>query len=85
MKIHVRYAGLARNKVGKSAETLEIGPGSTLRDLMAVLETVFGETIANPERYIVVHNHQGCPRQKWPDHHLQEGDEVLLISNIAGG
>lgn len=85
MDIYVRYAGLARNKVGKSAETLKIGPGSTLRDLMTVLETAYGEAIGNPERYIVVHNHKGCLRQEWPDRLLQEGDEVLLISNIAGG
>jgi len=85
MQIKVRYAGLARNKAGKSAEILEIGPGSTLRDLMAVLEAAYGEAIGNPDRYIVVHNHKGCLRQEWPDRRLREGDEVLLISNIAGG
>lgn len=85
MIIQVRYAGLARNKTGKNLEELDVRPGSTLHDLIAMLGDIYGHNFDNPELYIVVHNQQGYARKEWSGRCLREGDGVLLISNISGG
>lgn len=30
-------------------------------------------------------NHQILPRSRWEEHHLEEGDHLLLFQVIAGG
>lgn len=85
MLIRVRYVGLTRNKTGKKLEELEMIPGSTLRDLMAMLAETYGEALKDPEQYIVVHNQKGYNQKDWQSGLLRENDDVLLISNIAGG
>jgi len=85
MLIRVQYMGLARNRTGKNQENLEMLPGSSLGDLMAVLAETYGEDLKDTEQYIVVHNQKGYSEKDWPRRLLRGDDDVLLISNIAGG
>lgn len=85
MTIQMRYAGLARNETGKRLESLQLKTGSNIYDLMGILEDRYGKNIGDPGEFIVVHNNRGCPPRRWRECFLQDGDAVLIISNISGG
>lgn len=83
--IQVKYAGLARDKTFKSSEMLKVREQTTLNELVNDLTTTYKESFNNTDRYIVVLNHHGCAYQEWEQQILEDGDSILIISNISGG
>lgn len=81
MQIQVLYFAVFRERLGTSAETLELEPPATIADAIAALETRHPAVAALRGHYRVAHN-QDFADVSTP---LVEGDELALIPPVAGG
>jgi molybdopterin converting factor small subunit len=91
MKIKVGYSGLARAAAGRGAEEIELPAGADVRALIAEVAKRYG----SPMQPLLATTDKGAPavlafvgeRQvSWESPALlKDGDEVMLLSPIAGG
>jgi molybdopterin converting factor small subunit len=91
MKIKVAYSGLARAAAGRGAEEFELPPAADLRTLLAEVARRHGLAI----QPLLENGPTGAPPilafvgEQQVDWHspapLKDGDEVMLLSPIAGG
>jgi molybdopterin synthase catalytic subunit len=81
MKIQVRYFAVVRERLGRDEETLEVAPGASVGDALALLAERHG-VLAPLRKYLqVAVNQETVPA----DHALADGDELALIPPVAGG
>ncbi len=91
MKIKVGYSGLARAAAGRGADEIELPAAADMRMLLAEVARRYGA----PMQPLLATTDKGVPavlafvgeRQvSWESPVvLKEGDEVMLLSPIAGG
>lgn len=81
MQIQVLYFAVFRERLGTSAETLELSPPATVADAVAALEARHPAVAALRGHYRVARN-QAFASTSEP---LDEGDELALIPPVAGG
>lgn len=94
MNIHVLYRGQIKAKTGCNNEILAIEQGETMNTLMRHLRHKYGNTVekmlyddsGNFRQMIMVvlNGSQVLGEEDW-DNELKEGDEIMLMSPIAGG
>jgi sulfur carrier protein ThiS len=77
VRVKVTFSGILPSLLNKPASTLavEAAPGSTLADVMRLLDVPDGATMA----YAV------NGRVRPPEFEPQDGDEITAIPSIAGG
>jgi sulfur carrier protein ThiS len=75
--LRVKFSGVLPSvlNVSSAEMTVEATPGSTLRDVLRLLDV--------PEGTVMVYAVNG--RIRPPDYQPQDGDEITAISSIAGG
>jgi molybdopterin converting factor subunit 1 len=81
MRVLVRYFAAAREAAGRESETVEVGEGQTVKDLLALLGARHpGLAAALPTLRCAVDRHFADPEAP-----LAEGAEVALIPPVGGG
>ena len=92
MRIAITYMAQMKAAAGTSSETVELGDGSTLGDLTAHLAAAHGHEFSR-----LLLTGEGVPRDtilifagdehiEWdPARPLRDGEEVTILSPIAGG
>jgi len=91
MRVNVRYLGLARSKLGKQEDEVELREGALLSELLDRLRGMYGEPMRrildaggesalDPSSVVTVNglSHVGNPR-------LSDGDQVAIMTLISGG
>ena len=81
MKIKVLLFGLLKDIAGRSSETLELGDGAVVRDVLAY----YSQTIPRFEALIPGLAISVAEEYARPDRALREGDEVGLLPPVSGG
>lgn len=81
MQIQVLYFAVFRERLGTSAETLELEAPATIADAIAALEARHPAVAALRGHYRVAHNQDFASASNV----LAEGDELALIPPVAGG
>ncbi len=84
MTITVEYHAQARTAIGSAKETIEIGSGATLSQLLDRLTGTHGEAIGSVLQSSLIFLGD---RQVRPDSQqkLRNGDILTLVSPISGG
>lgn len=91
MRVKVRYLGLARSRLGKREDEVELREGASLSELLGKLTEMYGEllrglfdmekeSIVDPSFVITVNS-----VSRTGDTRLKEGDRVALMTLISGG
>jgi molybdopterin converting factor small subunit len=92
MKITIRYFGQLRNFTKMASESREFAEGRTLnealQDVAKDYDEGFGRIVFDEEGMVrrslmVVHNETPVNRHEMPE--LADGDEISLLTAIAGG
>jgi molybdopterin converting factor small subunit len=91
MKLTISYSGMARAVARTASETFDLPAATTLPDLLAQIAKRHGERMA----HLVTPDDQGVPpvlifvgdeQVTWPSApSLKDGDQIMLLSPIAGG
>lgn len=92
MQVNVRFAGIFRHHAGVREKTVELPEGARVGDLLLALGREFGPRLpanmwdADAERFhpLIKASRKGTPFMEEGDE-LREGEEVFLISRMAGG
>lgn len=94
MEVELRYYAMVRDAAGKRAETLSLPEGSTVRDLITRLVSLYGEKLRgyvydDEERildYLMFSvNEQDIRSLDGYETVLRDGDRVLVMPPIGGG
>ena len=84
MKITVTYMAQARDAAGTTSESVELGDGATVKDLVVAVTGKHGESLEkimdHPSVILVVGDEQ-VPS----DRTLRDGDSITVLSPISGG
>ena len=83
MIVRVRYLAQLRNAAGRTTENVEVEEGSTVTTLIAYLGQVRPElqsVLRSPTLLVFVGDEQARA-----GHLLRPGDEIILMTPIAGG
>ena len=84
MKITVTYMAQARDAAGTTSESVELGDGATVKELVAAVTGKHGESLEkimdHPSVILVVGDEQ-VP----VDRVLLDGDAITVLSPISGG
>ena len=84
MKITVTYSAQARDAAGTTSETVELGAGATVKELVAAVTGKHGESLEkimdHPSIILVVGDEQVAG-----DRALRDGESVTVLSPISGG
>ncbi|MGI9950771.1 MoaD/ThiS family protein [Moorellaceae bacterium AZ2] len=84
-KIHLRFAGDSRAKFGKVVEELEIEPGSTIRQIVKLLD---GPAVEGPGGRLpvaVIVNGRSIYTLDGLETVVKDGDTVVFVPYLAGG
>jgi molybdopterin converting factor small subunit len=92
MQVKVRFAGLFRHYTGVRDKAVELPEGAAVSDLFLVLGREFGTRLpanmwdTEAERFhpLIKASRKGSPFMEEGDE-LRDGDEIFLISRMAGG
>lgn len=82
MRVTVLYFAVFRERLGRDAETVELGDGATADALIAALEARHEAVRALRGRYRIAVNQEMIADTAAP---LHDGDEIALIPPVAGG
>jgi|YNPBryantNP2012_1023418.scaffolds.fasta_scaffold14636_2 molybdopterin converting factor small subunit len=92
MRVRVLYTGLLRRYIGEKDGELELPEGSTVRDLLEAVAQTHRDRF--PSEYLrgggrslletVRASRRGGTACE-PDQPLEDGEEILLLSRLAGG
>jgi len=94
LEVELRYYAMVRDAAGKRAETLSLPEGSTVRDLITRLVSLYGEKLRgyvydDEERildYLMFSvNEQDIRSLDGYETVLRDGDRVLVMPPIGGG
>ena len=92
MQIHIKYFAQIKSKAGKSSEVLELESGATLQRCIEKLskdndhginDILFDESGVYLDAVILVINGQQTRYTENPK--MNDGDELMIMSPIAGG
>lgn len=92
MKIHIKYFAQVKKEAGKGSETLEFEAGIDLQKCIKILsakhtksfnEMLYDESGAYRDSVILIINNDQVRYAENPE--LNEGDELMIMSPIAGG
>jgi len=92
VRVKVFYTGLLRRYIGEKEGELELPEGSTVRDLLDAVaaahrdrfpQSYFAEGRQAFQEMVRASRRGGVPCE--PDGKLEEGEEILLLSRLAGG
>ncbi len=82
MRVRVLYFGVLKDVTGRELEELELADGSTVEELLRILEgTVASPGMAVWRSLAVAVNREYAPAAVV----LREGDEVALLPPVSGG
>jgi molybdopterin converting factor small subunit len=92
MRVKVRFTGMIRHYVGMKERDYELPEGSTAGDLLRLLGRDYGRRMpaqmwdGERERFhpLVIAMRKGEPLAGG-DGPLRDGDEIFLLSRLAGG
>lgn len=92
MRVKVRFTGMIRHYVGEKERDYDLPEGSTAGDLLLLLGREYGSRMPahmwNRERErfhpLVIAMRKGEPLHG-EDGPLRDGDEIFLLSRLAGG
>ena len=81
MRVRVLYFGIVRERIGLREESVELGAGSTVAELAAILSAKHGNLAAGVSALKLAVN------LEYVDSHaeLHDGDEVAVIPPVSGG
>jgi molybdopterin converting factor subunit 1 len=81
MQVRVLFFGMLKELVGKSSDLLELGEGSSVRDLLMHYNAALpGLKTTLPSLAIAVNQQYAGPATR-----LKQGDEVALLPPVSGG
>lgn len=92
MQIHIKYFAQIKSKAGKSSEVLELETGTTLQNCIEKLskinnkqinDVLYDESGVYRDAVILVINSQQTRFAENPK--MNDGDELMIMSPIAGG
>ena len=92
MQIHIKYFAQIKSKAGKSSEIIELENEATLQDCIEKLskdndhginDILFDESGVYRDAVILVINSQQTRYAENPK--MNDGDELMIMSPIAGG
>jgi molybdopterin converting factor subunit 1 len=81
MKVKVKFFAILRERVGAGEIAKDIGEGSTVADLWAMLKKEYPNLAPVDTRLLYAVNQNYVK----PDHALKNGDEVVFIPPVSGG
>jgi molybdopterin converting factor small subunit len=92
MRIQVRFTGIVRHHVGVKERDYELPEGSRVADLLLLIGREFAERLpenmwdAREERFhpLIKAGRKGTPFAD-EDDELRDGDEIFILSRMAGG
>ncbi|MDI6873022.1 MoaD/ThiS family protein [Candidatus Solincola sp.] len=92
MRVRVRFTGLIRHHLGDKEKEFELPEGSRLGDLLKMVGREYASRMpaqmwdAENERFhpLIVAMRKGEP-SSGADTPLRDGDEIFLLSRMAGG
>jgi molybdopterin converting factor small subunit len=92
MRVKVRLTGIIRHYAGVKEEDFELPDGAKVADLMLLIGRQFGSRLpenmwdANEEVFhpLIKATRRGSPIAE-EDEGLNDGDEIYIISRMAGG
>lgn len=92
MRIQVRFTGILRHHAGVKEEEFELPDGAKVADLMLRIGRQFGPRLpenmwdADEEVFhpLIKATRRGAPIAE-DDEGLNDGDEIFIISRMAGG
>ena len=92
MKIRINYTAMLKAATGISGESIDIRPGSTLRECLLQLRSLHGQSLGpllltdsdelQPAVILCIGEEQVPLNHPHP---LQDGDELTILSAISGG
>ena len=92
MQVKVRFAGLTRHYIGEKEKVYELPEGASVGDLLASIGRDYGSRLprqmwdGKKERF---HHSIRAARRGSPlaedDEVLEQGEEIYIISRMAGG
>ena len=92
MQIHIKYFAQIKSKAGKPSEVLELESGATLQGCIKKLskendhginDILYDESGVYRDAVILVINNQQTRYAENPK--MNDGDELMIMSPIAGG
>jgi MoaE-MoaD fusion protein len=81
MRVHVLFFGILKEMAGRSADDIDLGPGASVRDVVAYYEPRIPHWTRSAAAIAMAVNQ----RYAGPETELQEGDEVALLPPVSGG
>ena len=81
MRVQVLFFGVLKDIVGKPSETIELPEGSTVRDMLAHIESRTPRLKESCSSLALAVNRQYAE----PDAKLNPGDEIALLPPVSGG
>jgi len=81
MKVKVKLFAILRERAGAGEVIKEIGEGSTVADLWAMLKKEYANLAPVETRLLYAVNQNYVK----PDYALKDGDEVVFIPPVSGG
>ena len=81
MKLHLRYFGIVRERLGRREEILDAAAGTTVGELLDSLARTHDIFALGAGSLRVAVNRDYVEK----DHRLSDGDEVAVIPPVAGG
>lgn len=92
MRVKVRFTGIVRHHIGEKEREYELPEGSNFGDLLLLVGREFAARLpagmwdAEGERFhpLIKAGRKGVPFAE-EDEELRDGDEVFILSRMAGG
>ena len=92
MRVKVRFTGIVRHYTGVKEKNYELPEGSRVADLLLLIGREFAQQLpanmwdANEERFhpLIKAGRKGTPFAD-SDEELRDGDEIFILSRMAGG
>jgi molybdopterin converting factor small subunit len=89
MSVQVLLFGKPRELAGASEESIVLGEGASLADLVRVLCARHGPLLAQelafPEKFMIMVNGQHCGSLDGMETRLKSGDSVAILPAVIGG
>jgi len=81
LKVNLLYFSSIKDTLGKSREEIELPEGSTISDLVEILENKYPQIFENLGSVMFAINEEYADKEN----PLKEGDTVALIPPVSGG
>ncbi len=85
VRVRLKYLSALREKAGRREETLELPPGSRLRDLAAWVEQRRGLALSDRGIMATLNGRGWTQLAEGRQTELQEGDQVVFFPLVSGG